>query len=650
MPSMIGISARPFSVSVYSTRGGTSANVLRSMIPWSSSARSRSDSVRGLMPSSERSSSQKRQQPSARSRISRIVHLPERMSAVAVTGQLVRIASISVVTALLIASPATASVGSPVRISGATPYPNGCGITGQQTPSSEAEPQVAANPLDPNQVIAVYQQDRFPVDGGALADLAAVSSDGGKTFAQVIPPHVSRCNGGKHERASDPWVAFGPDGTVYASWLTFDENAALGAAGLAGPTALSSQTSTDGGRTWNDPVTIVDQNIYDDREALTPDPHKPGVAYVAWVRRLGSFGENGALTFAKTTDAAKSWSAPQTVYTAGALKLPDPILINVMPDDSLVATFVVINASYAVSSSPVPFDILSMRSTDAGATWSQPVKIGQTVSTTPHDPDTNSEVRSLAIVTTAQRGDALYAAWNEIGSEKQSVLELTSSADGGKTWQKPQLVAKIAGQAFLPALAVLPDGTLGLIWDDTRNDKQGDKQLTTDVWLASSSDAGKTWHEGHVAGPFDALSAGETSSTSVAGHFLGDYQGLVALDGNEFGAVFAASKPLAQDGPSDIFFARVPPQSGMPPGLHRLALTVKPKSARVGKRVRLRMRVVDATARPVARASVRIGHSRATTDRRGRATLAYVFRRAGKAAIVARRRGYRSARVYVRVR
>src|SRR4051812_3758121 len=88
MSSMSGSSAWPLSVSEYSTRGGTSGNVCRSMTPCSSSARRRSESVRGLIPASERSSSQKRVRPSARSRITRIVHLPEMISAVAVTGQL----------------------------------------------------------------------------------------------------------------------------------------------------------------------------------------------------------------------------------------------------------------------------------------------------------------------------------------------------------------------------------------------------------------------------------------------------------------------------------------------------------------------------------------------------------------------------------
>src|SRR6266540_1587811 len=87
MPSMIGMRASPLGVSEYSTRGGTSANVWRSTMPSSSSARRRSERVRGLMPLSERSSSQKRERPSDRSRTSSSVHFPHTMSAVRQTGQ-----------------------------------------------------------------------------------------------------------------------------------------------------------------------------------------------------------------------------------------------------------------------------------------------------------------------------------------------------------------------------------------------------------------------------------------------------------------------------------------------------------------------------------------------------------------------------------
>src|ERR1700709_527249 len=59
-------------------------------MPSSSSARRRSERVRGEMPSSERSSSQKRERPSARSRMTSRVHLPHTISAVLQTGQVSR--------------------------------------------------------------------------------------------------------------------------------------------------------------------------------------------------------------------------------------------------------------------------------------------------------------------------------------------------------------------------------------------------------------------------------------------------------------------------------------------------------------------------------------------------------------------------------
>src|SRR5689334_7477710 len=88
MSSIRGASASPFSVSAYSTRGGTSGKVRRTTTPSSSSARRRRERVRGLIPSSDRSSSQKRLVPPSRSRMMKRVHLPQTMSAVRQTGHL----------------------------------------------------------------------------------------------------------------------------------------------------------------------------------------------------------------------------------------------------------------------------------------------------------------------------------------------------------------------------------------------------------------------------------------------------------------------------------------------------------------------------------------------------------------------------------
>lgn len=536
-------------------------------------------------------------------------------------------------------------------VSGRTPFPQGCGVTGQQTPDSEAEPYLAADPADPQTVVTVFQQDRFPLDGGALANLGAVTHDGGRTFDPIRFPHVSRCTGGAKERASDPWISFGGDGTAYAAHLTFDENPALGNAGLAGPTALSSQVSRDGGRTWEDPVKIVDDGIYDDREALTADPAKPGRAYVTWVRRLGAFGENGTQQFASTADGGRSWSPPRTIYTPGAARLPDPILLTVLPDSTLLDVFVVIEARSQVQDAPVPFDIMAMRSSDDGATWSAPVKIAQTLSTQPQDPDTSSKIRSLPIVSVAATptGQARVV-WNEIASEKASTIFTATSDDDGATWSAPREVAMPRAQAFLPAVAIGRDGSIGVLYDDTREDRPGDRQLTTDVWLDVSRDGGRTWRERRVSGPFDALAASETSSTGVAGHFLGDYQGIVALPGG-FGAAYPVSGRAGIQGPSDILFARLPLEGGAPVRLaRRLVLHVRPSWVRAGRRTRLTITVTRGGA-PARSARVEVAGRRLLTDADGRVVVRVrPRRRAAGVRVHASRRGLRSATAIVRVR
>src|SRR5207248_3868660 len=59
----------------------------------------------------------------------------------------------------------------------------------------------------------------------------------------------------------------------------------------------------------------------------------------------------------------------------------------------------------------------------------------------------------------------------------------------------------------------------------SRRDRRGDHRFTSDVWFATSRRG--RWQQRHLAGPFDGRSAPSTISTEVAGHFIGEYQGLV---------------------------------------------------------------------------------------------------------------------------
>src|SRR5205823_11005001 len=118
--------------------------------------------------------------------------------------------------ALSAAAQAAPAVIGLMPISSRTPFPaDACGVPGERSPDTEGEPSLAVNPRDPRNLIAVWQQDRFTIDGGALSDVVGVSKDGGRTWRQVLVPGISRCTGGTDERASDPTVSFGPDGRAY---------------------------------------------------------------------------------------------------------------------------------------------------------------------------------------------------------------------------------------------------------------------------------------------------------------------------------------------------------------------------------------------------------------------------------------------------
>jgi sugar lactone lactonase YvrE len=85
----------------------------------------------------------------------------------------------------------------------------------------------------------------------------------------------------------------------------------------------------------------------------------------------------------------------------------------------------------------------------------------------------------------------------------------------------------------------------------------------------------------------------------------------------------------------------------------RIRLAVRPRRARTGRWRRFRFRATvrrGGRRRPVRRAVVRFAGRRKRTDRRGRVAFVARYRKAGRKRALARKRGLRSGRAYVRVR
>src|SRR5215213_3956998 len=204
--------------------------------------------------------------------------------------------------AALSALPARAApltVTSPVNISIPTPFPPGCGGTTEGNfpgdnfnyPNSEVEPWLAISPTNPNDVAAFWQQDRWS-DGGAHGLVAAVSHNGGTTFAYSWP-HYSICAGGTPAnhgdfgRSSDPWLSWAPNGDLWSISLSTDRTTTRNA-------VLASRMQ-HGTSTWSEPFVLRFDtsragiplgNNFNDKESLTADPTDASgnLVYAVWDR------------------------------------------------------------------------------------------------------------------------------------------------------------------------------------------------------------------------------------------------------------------------------------------------------------------------------------------------------------------------------
>lgn len=462
---------------------------------------------------------------------------------------------------------AFAAVDAPSRASEASPFSLGChgaAQTGTLYIGSEVEPWVDVDPTDPNRLIGVYQQDRFS-DGGASGQGVSVSTDAGATWTPLDSaalPEFSRCNGaapgspGDFERATDPWVSFGPDGDAYQITLAFNNTRNLASAILV-------SESTDAGRTWGPVQTIrydADRNVFNDKESITADWTDPDLVYATWDRLvfpversqgssfLTTVAFRGPTWFARTTDGGQSWEPARPIFDPGRNDQTIGNQIGVLPDGDLVNVMTVFRNDNKLKRQAGYVSVL--RSTDKGATWSGEVPIDRLGTVGVTDPQTGDDVRTGDIIpdiaTDRRPGtDNVYAVWQDArftGFQRDQIA-FARSTDGGLTWSKPVRISGVAAtQAFTGSIEVDAEGSLGVTYYDFRNDDPTTPALETDLWFLRSTDGGASWSEERVTpASFDMRTA-----PVARGYFVGDYEGLAAT-GTTFKALWSQSLPTGTD-------------------------------------------------------------------------------------------------------
>lgn len=292
-------------------------------------------------------------------------------------------------------------------------------------------------------------------------------------------------NGGGFQRATDPWVTFSPDGTAYQMGLATSGGSF--AAGSSNAMTVS-RSADGGRTWSNPVSLILDgATFFNDKNTITADPFDARFVYAVWDRlrqRVGgptyfarttdagatweparsiydpgtqrqTIGNvirvlpdgtlvnlftqldgtdtatpTGTLRVIRSTDRGVTWSAPSTVSTHQPLGARDPATARPIRDGSVLAQMAAgPDGSLHVVWQDARFSgardaIAYSRSTDAGLTWTAPVRV---------------------------------------------------NADPGVA-------------AFMPQVHVLANGTLGVAYYDLRSDTPDPTTLPTDYWLARSGD------------------------------------------------------------------------------------------------------------------------------------------------------------------
>ncbi len=372
------------------------------------------------------------------------------------------------------------------------------------------EPSIAVNPRNPKQLVAAYQ---------LLAHIA-YSEDGGETWTTAKgtwPPNF-RVSG-------DVSVTYDNRGHAYLCYIAFDK---LGTwnywAHNATRNGIFVRRSLDGGKTWeaNDVPVIhhpTEPGIpFEDKPYIVADnskgPHA-GNLYVGWTHFTL---DKSVVYFSRSTDAGKTWSAPEEISTVPGLPRDDTGALEgftgAVGSDS---TLYVVWADGQ--------GIVFTSSSDGGKTFAEPRRV---IETAPayfkvHDVDRANGFPEIGI---DPRTNRLFVIWSDYRNGDTDVF-CSTSTDRGATWTPAVRVnddpIHDGADQFFQWLSVDPvDGSANVIFYDRRGDPE-DKQAT--VTLARSTDGGKTFRNyAWTADAFDAEDA-----------FIGDYTGIAAYAGRVYG-------------------------------------------------------------------------------------------------------------------
>ena len=382
------------------------------------------------------------------------------------------------------------------------------GAGGSQA-DTEVEPAIAVDPNDPAIVVAVFQQGRFDTQGGCVDPGFATSHDGGASWTPGRLPGLTVAAGGAFERASDPAVAIGPGGEVYAQTIPFDVSDCR--------SAVAVQRSDDGGLEFGAPVLVQDDAscaVFNDKNWIAVDtfagsPHY-GRVYSAW-DRVDGVGQPVVLRY--SDDRGETWSGlvdVSTPFFPGGIG----VIPLVQPNGDLVLVYFPVGTATA--------EEVAQTSRDGGASFAPPVLIDSFAGADPTGMRTGDILPEAAVDPLTGR---LYVVWQDrrFRDDGLNDVVMSVSGDAGANWGPLRVVNEAAParprDRFTPGVAAY--GGQVLVVYGTRTD-QGPRVAMRYV---ASADGGVHFGREHGLGRVGDLTF---AATAGGRQFLGDYIGVAA--------------------------------------------------------------------------------------------------------------------------
>jgi hypothetical protein len=411
------------------------------------------------------------------------------------------------------------------------PYPDS-----QAQHRTEVEPDTFAFG---STIVSTFQVGR--VFGGGSSNIGfATSSDGGATWTHGFLPGITTNGGGVYGQASDAAVAYDARHNV---WL-------ISSLGIRSTSVdVLTSRSTDGGRTWSNPVTTATGSL--DKNWIVCDNTTTSPFYGNCYTEYDITSSSDALRMKTSSDGGATWG-PARATGDGAHGLGGQPVVR--PNGTVLVPY--------LSTSD---QIRSFRSIDGGASWRATVLVS---SISHHDAAGGLREEALPSAEIDAAGTA-YVVWADCrfrsGCPSNDIVLAKSTSE--TTWAAPVRVPIDATSStvdhFVPGIGVdrsTSGGTarIGLTYYfyPTANCTASTCQL--DVGFISSTNGGTSWSTPtQVAGPMNLSWIPNTSQ----GRMFGDYISTsVRAGGNAYPILPVAHAPSG----STFDLAMYAPTGGLP--------------------------------------------------------------------------------------